>query len=77
MFVNAALEQTPTMCVVTTKSTRSTAKGTTMKPKPQIKRGMTTNRIINNKYRKHEEQKVDKTTSPSLIFTRQDTNPNH
>jgi hypothetical protein len=48
-----------------------------MKPKPQIKRGITNNHIINNKYRKHEEQKVDKTTSPTLIFTRQDTNPNH
>jgi hypothetical protein len=31
------------VCVVTTKSTRSTATGTTMKPKPQIKRGMTNN----------------------------------
>jgi hypothetical protein len=56
--------------VVTTKSTRSTTKGTRMKPKPQIKRGMTNNRTITNKYKNHKEQKADKTTSPSLISTR-------
>jgi hypothetical protein len=55
--------------VVTTKSTRSTTTGTTRKPKPQIKRGMTNNRTITKKYRKHKEQKADIATSPSLIST--------
>jgi hypothetical protein len=56
-------------CVVTTKSTRSTTTGTTMKPKPQIKRGMTNNPTITNKYRNHKEQRADIATSPSLIST--------
>jgi hypothetical protein len=62
-----------------------------MKPKPQIKRGMTNNRTITNKYRKHKELKADIATSPSQISlnnnkkkkdippqanTRQNTNPN-
>jgi hypothetical protein len=38
-----------------------------MKPKPQIKRGMTNNRTITNKYRDHKEQRADIDTS--LIST--------
>jgi hypothetical protein len=35
----------------------------------KIRRGVTRNRNITNKNRKHKEQKADKTTSPSLIST--------